>query len=106
MASRTSLTYAPAALATARIRSIDHDGAANRRAPVIGTLSMLRGAWPGSTTLLSSRPRCTVRNAVGVSPTRAATPRAAAIGRPNGLPPDDLDGRRLRGTQNDSAVRS
>src|SRR3954466_5160619 len=101
MARITSLTVAPAAFATARMRSIDHDCAANRRAPVIGTLSMLRGAWPGSTTLLSISPRCTVRNAVGVSPTRSATPRAAATDRPSGLPPEDFNDLRLRGTQSD-----
>ena len=66
MASTTSLTVTPAAFLTALIRSSDQDCAAHRRAPPIGTLSMVRGARNGRVSCCSSsaaRPRVTVEEA-------------------------------------------
>ena len=62
----TSLTVAPAAFLTALIRSRDQDCAAHRRAPPMGTLSMVRGARNGMVSCCSTsaaRPSCTVEDA-------------------------------------------
>src|SRR5690606_1799271 len=48
IASTTSLRVTDAAEATARTRSNGHDCAANRRAPPIGTLNIVLGAWSGN----------------------------------------------------------
>src|ERR1035437_7931899 len=53
IASIVSLTVTPADVLTARTRAIGQDWAANRRAPVIGTLNMVLGAWNGIAAELS-----------------------------------------------------
>ena len=54
IASTTSLMVVPEAALTLRIRSSDHDCAATRRAPPIGTFNMVRGAPKGRVNCCSS----------------------------------------------------
>ncbi len=63
---------APTPCPTARNRSIGHESAANRRPPVIGTFSIVAGAWNG-------RPAESRRTALPAS--RVATPATPATSR-------------------------
>src|SRR5262245_47725088 len=66
MASTMSLTVTPAAFLTTLMRSSDQDWAAHRRAPPIGTLSIVRGARNGRVNCCctsAARPRAIVDGA-------------------------------------------
>src|SRR2546423_14491711 len=73
MASTTSLTVTPAADLMARMRASDHDCAATRRAPPIGTLNTVLGARNGRVNCCSSRAALATDSVEGASETTDPT---------------------------------
>src|SRR5881275_2971816 len=73
MASTTSLTVTPAADLIARMRASDHDCAATRRAPPIGTLNTVLGARNGKVNCCSSSAARATDSADGASEARDPT---------------------------------